>query len=195
MDPGVEESVNIIIFAAPRVEIKELADVRDQFSVKFGKDYCKQIQDNVGNRKIIEINGLGVNPRVVHNLAISAIDKSLVSGYLNNIAEHYEIDYIETSETSKPLEEIAHLSHFIGDANKSHYPLMQGAPVHPPTQENQTGIFQTMPPYNALPKKFDEVIVPPKTFGEIALPPTEKVVPSAPAISQYSFHRNSTEVF
>lgn len=53
MDPGVEESVMVIIFAAPRVEVKELLNVRDQLTLKYGKEFVRQVQDNLGGRNLI----------------------------------------------------------------------------------------------------------------------------------------------
>lgn len=44
MDPGVAESIMVVIFAAPRVDIKELIGVRDQLALKHGKDFIKACQ-------------------------------------------------------------------------------------------------------------------------------------------------------
>lgn len=70
----------------------------------------------------------------MHNLAISTIEKTLVSGYLNNIAEHYNVDFEETVNI-KPLEEIAHLSHFT-QPQQQYQMMMQSSPYAQPPAAN-----------------------------------------------------------
>lgn len=89
MDPGVAESVMTIIFAAPRIDIKEINMIRDQLTLKYGKEFSKACQEN--------LNGC-INPKIVHNLAVMRIEKALISGYLNQIADHYKINYVESVE-------------------------------------------------------------------------------------------------
>ncbi|KAI8847960.1 regulator of Vps4 activity in the MVB pathway-domain-containing protein [Chytridium lagenaria] len=48
-DPSIAEAVNTIIFAAPRCEVKELSQVRDQFISKFGKDFGLAAMENVND--------------------------------------------------------------------------------------------------------------------------------------------------
>lgn len=45
-DPGLEEAVCTVIYAAPRTEIKELHTIRDIFVTKFGRDFAKEALEN-----------------------------------------------------------------------------------------------------------------------------------------------------
>lgn len=86
MDPGVAESVAAILFAAPRLNIKELLVIRDQLTFKYGKQFTGECLQNK--------NGC-INPKVVHNLVVDTVDQSLVTGYINKISEHYGLEYRE----------------------------------------------------------------------------------------------------
>ena len=54
-DPAISESVNTLIYAAPRVDVQELLQVRDQLLSKFGKEFGLAAMENHNDV---------VNPRV-----------------------------------------------------------------------------------------------------------------------------------
>ncbi|KAI9320867.1 DUF292-domain-containing protein [Dichotomocladium elegans] len=82
-DPSIAEAVNTVIWAAPRTdEIKELISIRDQFVVKYGKEFVLNAMENTGNV---------VNERVLSKLQVSAPDPFLVERYLEEIARSYDV--------------------------------------------------------------------------------------------------------
>ncbi|KAJ3206578.1 hypothetical protein HDU67_008085 [Dinochytrium kinnereticum] len=83
-DPSIAEAVNTIIYAAPRCEVKELLQVRDQFIGKFGKDF--------GLAAIENINDV-VNSRIVHKLRVQTPDPLLVDQYLKTIAKAFNVEW------------------------------------------------------------------------------------------------------
>ncbi|TQS31573.1 hypothetical protein Golomagni_08140 [Golovinomyces magnicellulatus] len=46
-DPGLEEAIQSLIYAAPKTEIKELGTVRVLLAEKYGKEYVLNATDNV----------------------------------------------------------------------------------------------------------------------------------------------------
>ncbi|CAG8446817.1 5263_t:CDS:2 [Ambispora gerdemannii] len=83
-DPGIQEAVYTLIYAAPRSEIKELSSVRDQLISKYGKEFAMNAIDNKDNC---------VNDRVVQNLKVLTPDRFLVNRYLEEIAKSYNVDW------------------------------------------------------------------------------------------------------
>ncbi|KAJ3106320.1 hypothetical protein HDU97_006518 [Phlyctochytrium planicorne] len=83
-DPSIAEAVNTIIYAAPRCDVKELLQVRDQLIMKFGKDF--------GVAAIENINDV-VNSRIVHKLRVQTPDPLLVDQYLKTIATSFKIEW------------------------------------------------------------------------------------------------------
>jgi vacuolar protein sorting-associated protein IST1 len=82
IDPGLEEAVRSIIYAAPRTEIKELNQARVLMVEKFGKDFALSAMEEKG-----------VADRVLKKLAVSAPDQALVDGYLREIARTYGVRF------------------------------------------------------------------------------------------------------
>lgn len=82
IDPGLEEAVRSIIYAAPRTEIKELNQARTLMVEKFGKDFALSAMEEKG-----------VAERVLKKLAVSAPDQALVDGYLREIARTYGVRF------------------------------------------------------------------------------------------------------
>ncbi|KAH6635180.1 regulator of Vps4 activity in the MVB pathway-domain-containing protein [Chaetomium sp. MPI-SDFR-AT-0129] len=83
-DPGLEEAVKSIIYAAPRTEIKELTTVRTLLAERFGKEFVLQAMENEGG---------GVSERVVKKLSVTPPREELVQGYLEEIAKAYGVDW------------------------------------------------------------------------------------------------------
>lgn len=82
VDPGLEEAVRSIIYAAPRTEIKELNQARALMVEKFGKDFA-----------LSAMEGNGVAERVAKKLETTAPSKKLVDGYLREIARFYGVKF------------------------------------------------------------------------------------------------------
>lgn len=88
-DPGLEEAVKTIIYAAPRVETRELHTIRDILVMKFGKEFGKAAIENEG----------GIVPdKVVKRLSIEPPSQELVSLYLKEIARAYHAPFSELSD-------------------------------------------------------------------------------------------------
>ena len=83
-DPGLEEAVKSIIYAAPRTEIKELHQARALLVEKYGKDFALEAANNT-DEKVAE--------RVLKKLKVEPPDPELVTMYLKEIARTYGIDW------------------------------------------------------------------------------------------------------
>ncbi|KAK4157259.1 regulator of Vps4 activity in the MVB pathway-domain-containing protein [Chaetomidium leptoderma] len=83
-DPGLEEAVKSILYAAPKTEIKELQQVRALLADKFGKDFVLQAMENTDAK---------VSERVVRKLSVAPPKEELAQGYLEEIAKAYGVDW------------------------------------------------------------------------------------------------------
>ncbi|KAK5657670.1 hypothetical protein OQA88_2742 [Cercophora sp. LCS_1] len=83
-DPGLEEAVKSIIYAAPKTEIKELQQVRILLAEKFGKEFVHQAMENVDGK---------VSEKVVKKLSVTPPKPELVTGYLEEIAKAYGVNW------------------------------------------------------------------------------------------------------
>ncbi|KAF2773578.1 DUF292-domain-containing protein [Teratosphaeria nubilosa] len=96
-DPGLEEAVQSIMFAAPRVEgVKELGVVRQLLAEKYGKAFAVvAAEDKEG--KVAE--------RVRRRLRVQPPGEELVEAYLGAIAEAYGVDWPVGSKARREKEE------------------------------------------------------------------------------------------
>lgn len=92
-DPGLEEAVKSIIYAAPRIEVKEINAVRILLTEKYGKEFAKQAADNS--------DGM-VSEKVVKKLSVTPPPEKLVNGYLEEIARTYGVDWPKKPPGSVP---------------------------------------------------------------------------------------------
>ncbi|KAI1386558.1 DUF292-domain-containing protein [Hypoxylon trugodes] len=83
-DPGLEEAVKSIIYAAPKTEIKELQQVRALLAEKFGKEFVLAAMENSDQK---------VSEKVVKKLSVAPPREELVQGYLEEIARAYGVDW------------------------------------------------------------------------------------------------------
>lgn len=84
-DPGLEEAVKSIIYAAPRIEgVKELGIVRALLAEKYGKEFTLMAVEN-GDGKVPE--------RVLKKTRVEPPEGELVEAYLAAIADAYGVDY------------------------------------------------------------------------------------------------------
>ncbi|KAJ4375769.1 Vacuolar protein sorting-associated protein ist1 [Neocucurbitaria cava] len=89
LDPALEEAVRSIIYAAPRIEIKELHAVRGFLVEKFGKDVA-----------LASMEGEGVAERVVKKLRVETPKVELVDAYLSEIARFYGVPFGPSAKTT-----------------------------------------------------------------------------------------------
>jgi hypothetical protein len=85
LDPALEEAVRSIIYAAPRIEIKEMHTVRALLVEKFGKDVA-----------LASVEGEGVAERVIKKLRVETPSQELVDAYLSEIARFYGVAFGES---------------------------------------------------------------------------------------------------
>jgi vacuolar protein sorting-associated protein IST1 len=92
-DPGLEEAVKSIMYAAPRIEVKEVNSVRILLSEKFGKEFAKIAAENSDDM---------VSEKVVKKLSVTPPPQALVNGYLEEIARTYGVDWPKKSPGAAP---------------------------------------------------------------------------------------------
>ncbi|KAI9055031.1 hypothetical protein LZ554_002170 [Drepanopeziza brunnea f. sp. 'monogermtubi'] len=83
-DPGLEEAVKSLIYAAPRTDVKELQQVRNLLVEKYGKEFALEA---------IENSDAKVSEKVLKKLAVTPPPPELVTGYLEEIARTYGVDW------------------------------------------------------------------------------------------------------
>ncbi|KAI1650587.1 DUF292-domain-containing protein [Daldinia loculata] len=83
-DPGLEEAVKSIIYAAPKTEIKELQQVRALLGEKYGKEFVLAAMENSDQK---------VSEKVVKKLSVTPPREELVQGYLEEIARAYGVNW------------------------------------------------------------------------------------------------------
>ena len=84
------EAVTTLIYAAPRLEDanKELLEIRNQFQLKFGKEFVQAAMEN---------KELTVNQRVMFKLGVKVPEPYLCVEYLKEIARENGIEWDESS--------------------------------------------------------------------------------------------------
>jgi len=83
-DPGLEEAVQSIIYAAPKTELKELHTVRTLLAEKFGKEFALRAVENADGK---------VSEKVIKKLSVTPPKEELVTGYLEEIAKAYGVNW------------------------------------------------------------------------------------------------------
>ena len=81
-DPGLEEAIKSIIYAAPRTDVKELQQARQLLVEKYGKDFALEAIENRDGK---------VAERVLKKLKVEPPSQDLVSSYLKEIARTYGV--------------------------------------------------------------------------------------------------------
>ncbi|KAG6011525.1 hypothetical protein E4U54_008045 [Claviceps lovelessii] len=101
-DPGLEEAIKSIIYAAPKTEIKELITVRQLLAEKYGKEFVLAAMENTDGK---------VNEKVLRKLSVEPPKQELVQGYLEEIARAYGVDWPKRAKVTPPPE-------FLDDGNR-----------------------------------------------------------------------------
>ncbi|KYK59308.1 hypothetical protein DCS_00438 [Drechmeria coniospora] len=92
-DPGLEEAIKSIIYAAPGTEIKELGTVRLLLADKYGKEFVLAAMDNTDGK---------VSEKVIKKLSVEPPRQELVQGYLEEIAKTYGVDWPKREMSTPP---------------------------------------------------------------------------------------------
>ena len=100
-DPGLEEAVKSIIYAAPKTEIKELHQVRVLLAEKFGKEFVLHAMENTDGK---------VSEKVIKKLSVTPPKPELVTGYLEEIAKAYGVGW-----PRKPQDDLGDPPDFLDD--------------------------------------------------------------------------------
>lgn len=82
--PDLISCISTLMYAAPRVDIPELIEIRKQFIAKYGKKFDEDAMANTG--------GI-LNERVVAKLSVQPPAAYLVQTYLEQICEKFEVDW------------------------------------------------------------------------------------------------------
>jgi vacuolar protein sorting-associated protein IST1 len=88
-DPGLEEAVKTIVYAAPHSDIKELLTIRDILVHKFGAEFARSAIENENDI---------VPAKIVKRTSVEAPSAELVSLYLKEIARAYDVPFSELEE-------------------------------------------------------------------------------------------------
>lgn len=92
-DPGLEEAVKTVIYAAPKTEIKELQIVRALLAEKYGKEFVLAAMENADGK---------VSEKVMKKLSVTPPREELVVGYLEEIARAYNVDWPKKRHLGDP---------------------------------------------------------------------------------------------
>lgn len=86
LDPGLEEAIASMIWAAPRLQTDcaELKTIADEFSRKYGKEFGQACRTNALNN---------VSEKVMHKLGVQAPPKILIERYMIEIARSYNVPF------------------------------------------------------------------------------------------------------
>ena len=95
-DPGLEEAIKSLIYAAPRTDVKELQQVRALLVEKYGKDFALVAIEN-SDGKVAE--------RVLKKLRVEPPDPELVNMYLKEIARTYGVDWPKGERKAEDADE------------------------------------------------------------------------------------------
>jgi len=80
----LKEAICTLIYCAPRMEAKELLEVRSQFIEKYGKAFASEAMENKGHC---------VNEKVIHKLSVITPDDCCVVEYLTSIAKEGSVNW------------------------------------------------------------------------------------------------------
>jgi vacuolar protein sorting-associated protein IST1 len=83
-DPGLEEAVKSIMYAAPRIDVKEVQQIRLLLAEKYGKEFALEATENIDGK---------VAEKVVRKLSVTPPAQALVNGYLEEIARTYGVNW------------------------------------------------------------------------------------------------------
>ncbi|CAL3965462.1 hypothetical protein PZA11_001799 [Diplocarpon coronariae] len=172
-DPGLEEAVKSLIYAAPRTDVKELQQVRNLLIEKYGKEFALEA---------IENSDAKVSEKVLKKLTLTPPSQELVTGYLEEIARTYGVDW-----PKKPKAELGEPPEY-GDGDDEDNPSGGQSqknletPIAANGAEEREALSKATPPRNFGPSSPLRVNPPspstdnlhPRVKGTLDLKPTKK---------------------
>ncbi|ESZ99076.1 putative Vacuolar protein sorting-associated protein IST1 [Sclerotinia borealis F-4128] len=179
-DPGLEEAVKSLIYAAPRTDIKELQQVRALLCEKYGKEFALQAMDNSDEK---------VSEKVLKKLSVTPPAKELVNGYLEEIARTYGVDW-----PKRPKQELGQPPEFVDDdddenpsGGQAQKNLEASLVADGRCDEEREELIKATPPRNFGPSSPLRVNPPspstdnlhPRVRGALDLKPTKKIQSAA----------------
>lgn len=90
-DPGLEEAIKSIIYAAPRTDVKELQQARQLLVEKYGKEFAMEAIEN-SDGKVAE--------RILKKLRVEPPAQELVTLYLKEIARTYGVAWPKREDSA-----------------------------------------------------------------------------------------------
>ncbi|KAI8689923.1 hypothetical protein LRP88_13775 [Fusarium phalaenopsidis] len=176
VDPGLEEAIQSLIYAAPKTEIKELGTVRTLLAEKYGKEYVMSATENTEGK---------VNEKVVKKLSVTPPREELVVGYLEEIAKAYGVDWPKRETVSPPPELLDDDDEAADDEDKPsggqkqkvlEAPLAAGPkdPVLNTPVKKLSGGGPTSPLTVTPPRMTTDNVHPKVTLGSVELKPSKK---------------------
>ena len=78
----IKQAVCSLIYAANKIDVKELGEVKSQFSWKYGSKFIKAAEENEDQV---------VNERIVKKLSVDPPSAFMVQGYLIDLSQEYEL--------------------------------------------------------------------------------------------------------
>ncbi|KAJ4011655.1 Vacuolar protein sorting-associated protein ist1 [Fusarium irregulare] len=172
VDPGLEEAVQSLIYAAPKTEIKELGTVRTLLAEKYGKEYVLAATENSDGK---------VNEKVVKKLSVTPPREELVVGYLEEIARAYGVDWPKKEAVSPPpelLDEDDDDDEPSGGQKAKAAPLTADPALNTPVKKLAGG-GPTSPLTVTPPRMTTDNIHPKVTLGSVELKPSKKMEAAA----------------
>merc|ERR1711964_212079 len=179
-DPGLEEAVKSLIYAAPRTDVKELQQVRNLLVDKYGKEFALEAIENSDQK---------VSEKVLKKLTVTPPAQELVNGYLEEIARTYGVDW-----PKNPKEELGEPPEYVDDDDDENPSGGQAqknleAPLAADggkAVEEREALSKATPPRNFGPTSPLRVNPPspstdnlhPRVKGTLDLKPTKKMVES-----------------
>ncbi|KAH6673850.1 regulator of Vps4 activity in the MVB pathway-domain-containing protein [Halenospora varia] len=179
-DPGLEEAVKSLIYAAPRTDVKELQTVRMLLMEKYGKEFALAAMEN-SDEKVAE--------KVLKKLTVTPPAQELVNGYLEEIARTYGVDW-----PKRPQADLGEPPEFDDDDDENPSggqkvlaePLQAGGAAR--EAEEREELSKATPPRNFGPSSPLRVNPPspstdnlhPRVKGTLDLKPTRKAPTSNP---------------
>jgi vacuolar protein sorting-associated protein IST1 len=178
-DPGLEEAVKSLIYAAPRTDVKELQQVRALLCDKYGKEFAIVAMENSDEK---------VSEKVLKKLTVTPPPQELVNGYLEEIARTYGVDW-----PKRPKEELGDPPDYLDDdddenpsgghAQKNLEPPLLAEGKTAKDVEEREELSKATPPRNFGPSSPLRVNPPspstdnlhPRVKGTLDLKPTKKM--------------------
>ena len=180
-DPGLEEAVKSLIYAAPRTDVKELQSVRALLVDKYGKEFALAAMEPDAN----------VSEKVLKKLAVTPPSQELVNGYLEEIARTYGVDW-----PKRPNADLGAPPDFDedddnpsgGQAQKNKEELLLAAGGSARDEEEREALSKATPPRNFGPSSPLRVNPPspstdnlhPRVKGTLDLKPSKKMEAAKP---------------